>query len=190
MVDYQIRTPRLLLIPMSPEWMEAMREGGEKFKAVTGYFLPEPYTEFPEAMDQIILHLKSLQTSPPWLSYAVVRPSDATYIGQAGFKGKPDEAGVVEIGYEIAKGVRLQGYANEVIRHLIHRAFEHPEIMAILAHTLPLKNESNHLLIKNKFVFQTEIVEPEDGPVWQWILKKNAYRFARLQEERLSQPTD
>ncbi len=181
MIDYQIRTPRLLLIPMTPEWMETMKEGGEKFKFITGYSLPEPFTEFPEALDHIIIHLKTLQSSPPWISYAIVRPSDAVYIGQAGFKGNPDESGMVEIGYEIAKGFRLQGYAHEVIRHLIGEAFEHPEIKTILAHTLPLKNESNHLLIKNNFVFQREVVDPEDGPVWQWILKRNAYQFAGIQ---------
>ena len=190
MVDYQICTPRLLLIPMTPGWMEAMREGGEKFKLITGYILPEPYTEFPEAMDQIILQLKTLQSSPPWLSYAIVRPSDAAYIGLAGFKRKPDESGMVEIGYEIAKGFQLQGYAHEVIRQLIREAFEHPEIKAILAHTLPLKNESNYLLIKNKFVFQQEVVDFEDGPVWQWILKRNAYQLAELHGEKIYQHTD
>lgn len=182
MADYQLYTERLRLIPLSPEWLEAMKTGPEKFKLLTGYSLPDPFTEFPESMDQIILHLKENPGPPPWLSYALIRPNDGVYIGQGGYKGPPTADGTVEIGYEIAKGYRSNGYANEVIRFLVREAFRHPEVRTIRAHTLPRRNESNHLLIKNKFVFQSLVVDPDDGPVWQWELKKDAYRFAVLQE--------
>jgi RimJ/RimL family protein N-acetyltransferase len=183
MSDYQLNTPRLALLPLSLEWLEAMKMGREKFKSITGYKLPEPFTEFPESLDHSIQQLQSIQFTPPWISYAIVRPVDPVYIGQCGFKGYPDKGGCVEIGYEVAKEFRLQGYAHEVIRCLIREAFRHPEINTILAHTLPLKNESNHLLIKNHFVFQKEIEDPDDGLVWQWILKRAAYRFVGLQGE-------
>ncbi|MDZ4708147.1 MAG: GNAT family N-acetyltransferase [Saprospiraceae bacterium] len=181
MIDYQIHTDRLVLLPLTAEWMEAMSAGTEKFQLFTGYHLPTPFTEFPEAIDSIILHLKTTQALPPWISYAIVNPLDSSYIGQAGFKGGPDQSGTVEIGYEIAEGFRLKGYADEVIRNLTRKAFEHKEIKIIMAHTLPVKNGSNHLLIKNKFVFQSAFMDPDDGMVWQWVLKRNAYLFAQMQ---------
>ena len=185
MIDYQIHTDRLLLLPLTAEWMESMRAGAEKFNLSTGFHLPTPFTEFPEAIDSIILHIKTNLAQPPWISYAIVNPLDSSYIGQAGFKGGPDPSGVVEIGYEIAEDFRLKGYADEVIRNLIRKAFEYKEVKIIMAHTLPVKNGSNHLLIKNKFVFQSTIIDPDDGTVWQWVLKRSAYQFAQLQQTSL-----
>lgn len=182
MFDYQVFTKNLNLLPLTPEWLEAMRMGPEKFQSFTGYRLPDPYTEFPEALDQIILHLKTNPSQPPWISYAIIHTKTSTYIGQAGYKGQPNQDGIVEIGYEIARAFRSRGFAHEVIRHLIREAFNRKEVKAILAHTLPQKNPSNHLLIKNKFVFQSRIVDPDDGPVWQWILKRTAYTFSNIQD--------
>lgn len=180
MIDYQINTDRLKLIPLTAEWIEEMKSGPAPFKALTGYGLPSPYTEFPEAVDQIIMHLESSQSLAPWISYGVIKKDESMYIGQGGFKGEPNEEGVVEIGYEIAKDYRGRGFAHEIIQYLVGVAFNHPEVKTIMAHTLAAKNESNHLLIKNKFVYDKTIIDPDDGAVWQWILKRSAYQLGTM----------
>ena len=57
-------------------------------------------------------------------------------VGTVGFKGKPRD-GSCEIGYSVLLGFEGFGYATEAARRLIEWAFEHPEIEAVAAETLP-----------------------------------------------------
>lgn len=176
-MSYQ--TNRLTIVPMTIPFLESMLKGPDFFKASTSYTLPEPYTEFP---DSIAYTIKSLQNAPsrsPWHSYALILISSSTYIGQAGFKSEPDDLGQVELGYEITLGYRLQGFAQEVIHFMLDIAFQSPGITAVTAHTLAEHNESNHLLIKNGFLYKGSLLD-DDIKVWYWVLPKKAYQFKGL----------
>ena len=38
----------------------------------------------------------------------------------------------------------------------------------VIAHTLPERNASCAVLNRNGFTLESEIIDPEDGPVWRW----------------------
>jgi RimJ/RimL family protein N-acetyltransferase len=160
--------------------LEAMKEGQESFFELTSIHLPQKFTEFPDSMDYTIAAAKKETPQMPWTSYAIIINSEQTYAGQCGFKSSPDQYGQVELGYEIAEKYRLKGLAHEAILALIEVAFEHSEINTIIAHTLAEKNISNHLLIKNGFVFNRSIEDEEDGKIWRWSLSRKVYQLRKL----------
>jgi len=68
--------------------------------------------------------------------------------GSAGFKGKPDEDGEIEIGYGISPHYRRQGYTFEAASALKDWAFAHPEVRQLNAECLPDNVGSARILQK------------------------------------------
>lgn len=93
-----------------------------------------------------------------------------------GFKGKPNQEGVVEIGYEIIPNYRNQGLATEVAQGLIDYAFSYPQVQLVIAHTLAEKNASTKVLEKVGMFYQETINDPEDGMIWRWSLERTKYQ--------------
>ncbi len=176
--ENQLLTTRLRLLPFTENWLEAIQAGSHAFLTYTGYRLPQPFTEFPESFQATGAALSEEKQDFPWVSFAFLWEPVRTYVGQGGFKGRPDDQGVVEIGYEISESFRSMGFAHEAIGAFVHEAFQHEEVRQVCAHTLPDLNASNHLLIKNKFVFDSTVTDEEDGPVWKWVLRKAAYQLS------------
>jgi RimJ/RimL family protein N-acetyltransferase len=69
----------------------------------------------------------------PWVTYQMVRRSDAMVLGDCGFIGPPDSRGWVHVGYGVAWPERDQGYATEALRGLIEWARGRPEVTKVLA---------------------------------------------------------
>ncbi|MEP7320588.1 MAG: GNAT family protein [Saprospiraceae bacterium] len=180
MVDFQINTSRLTLIPFTIPMLESIKKGPESFFALTSFDLPLKFTEFPDSMDYTIAHFTKIRPEIPWTSYAIIFNAENTYAGQGGFKSSPDPEGNIELGYEIAEPFRLKGLANETIEALIDIAFGKQEINRIVAHTLAEQNISNHLLIKHGFVFEMALEDAEDGKIWKWTLSRSVYHLRKL----------
>jgi ribosomal-protein-alanine N-acetyltransferase len=68
-----------------------------------------------------------------WL---LIHRADQRLFGTAGFKGKPNADGEIEIGYGIDKAYRRQGYTYEAARALCDWAFQQPDVRVILAECL------------------------------------------------------
>lgn len=87
-----------------------------------------------------------------WHTYwLVVVAADRAGAGFAGFKGAPDETGLVEIGYGIEPAHRGQGYATEATAGLVEWAFSFPACQAVTARTLPDNEPSAAVLRKLGF---------------------------------------
>ncbi len=67
-------------------------------------------------------------------------------IGSAGFKGRPDWNGMIELGYGIAPSFRRQGYASEAAHRLVEWAFTQPQVRSISAECLPDNLASRRVL--------------------------------------------
>ncbi|WP_327253329.1 GNAT family N-acetyltransferase [Streptomyces sp. NBC_01244] len=68
-----------------------------------------------------------------WTTRAAVSEPDGTVIGDAGFHGPPNEAGVVEIGYSVVSAHRRRGYARAMLTALLARAAEEPDVRTVRA---------------------------------------------------------
>ena len=132
------------------------------------------------------------QVSPLWLARLRAAPAPdiwthginvleratGTVVGGCGFKGRPDDHGMVEIAYGLAPEYRGRGYAREAARALSDYAFGLHGVQCIRAHTLPENLASARVLEACGFTCLGEVVDPEDGRVQRWELEKNS-RSAR-----------
>ncbi|WP_082017041.1 GNAT family N-acetyltransferase [Hymenobacter sp. DG25B] len=173
-----ITTPRLQLLPCRPEHFAAMLQ--PDLPALAQLLHVEPDIDWLqqdlvwEVVSQAAQFLTEHPEAAHWWLYFFIHAEYQQVVGVGGFKGPPTQ-GTVELGYSIAPHFRQQGYATEATRGMLQFAFDHPEILQVLAHTLPGINYSTQVLAKTGFTFQQVIEDPEDGLVWQWRLLKPDY---------------
>ena len=105
---------------------------------------------------------------PPWGGYLAVDPSSRMVVGTCGFKGPPGPDGAVEIAYFTFPGGEGRGTGTAMARALCGIASRHPGVRLLRAHTLPERNASARLLGRLGFVHASDVIDPEDGPVWRW----------------------
>ncbi|WP_238323304.1 GNAT family N-acetyltransferase [Planococcus antarcticus] len=104
----QIETKRLKMIPSDSHSVSLMAT--------------QNYDNGPEVAN----HVKELADDPTlygWGSWLVLRKSDDVFLGDAGFKGKPNAKREVEIGYGFLESFWRRGYGTEAVGGLIDWAF-------------------------------------------------------------------
>ncbi len=169
-----IFTQRLELVCCTMPIIEAILEGDEAISSYLSVTPAQNWTEFgAPAFEYTANLLKSQPEATKWLCYLPVVLPKRILIGSGGYKGPVDDEGVIEIGYEIAEGYRNNGMATEMVRGLINHAFNLPEIKIVQAHTLANNNPSCSVLKKCGFQFIDELIDPEDGCIWLWQLKRH-----------------
>ena len=90
-------------------------------------------------------------------------------VGTAGFKGPPDDAGSVEIGYSIIPPRRRRGFAAAAVSLLVRHAFADPRVQAVLAETLPDGVASQAVLRANDFTPAGSRFDRDDGEVLRFV---------------------
>jgi RimJ/RimL family protein N-acetyltransferase len=93
---------------------------------------------------------------------------DGSEIGSCGFKGAPDENGVVEIAYGIEESHRNQGFATESAAALKEYAMSLEQVKTVRAHTKKENVASERTLAKCGFTRVGDFEDPEDGLVNRW----------------------
>lgn len=170
-----INTPRLTLLPVDVSICEASFAGMDALSQFLNIELPaiidlkygaEP---FRYTYDRI----KDKPDEAQWWLYLFIHWTDRALAGMGGYKGPPDEQGMVEIGYQIYEPYRNQGLATEAANRLINRAFEHPNVNVVQAHTLAEENASGQVLKKCGMIFVQAIDDPDDGSIWQWQRRRS-----------------
>ena len=155
-----IETPRLRLIPATPEALRAELVNREALAAVLGIDVPESWPPELYDADAIRWTLSSLEEGrggDGWSFYYVVeRATPGTrprLCGGGGFVGVPDATGTVEVGYSIVPERRRRGYAREMVEACVAWAFSHPEVRRVIAHTLPHLMPSIRVLESTGFTY-------------------------------------
>lgn len=163
----EIVTDRLVLVPATVALARADLEDRDRFRVLLEAEVPGdwPPPLNDEASQRWTLeYLERHRDGVGWsLWYFLLRAADGhrRALGQGGFKGMPDLGGVVEIGYSVMEDDQRRGYAPEAVRALLAWAFSHPEVSAVIAHTLPELVPSIRVLEKCGFAFDGE--STEDG---------------------------
>jgi RimJ/RimL family protein N-acetyltransferase len=152
-------TERLELVLKTPEELRLMIEGMS-----------------PDDRRQVsadwLARVEAAKSADPWVhGFSVLQRSTRTPVGHGAFKAPP-ENGIVEIAYAIDPDHRGRGYATEVARALVTYAFGFPEVSVVRAHTLPEENASTRVLEKCGLSRVGEVVDPEDGLVWRFQIKR------------------
>ncbi len=166
-----IETENLKLIPCELAHFEAILNNPKQLEQMLDVSLVDEWISFPEAMPYGYEYLKTNPDALGWWTYFFVHRKDKTLIGFGGYKGKADDAGVVEIGYGIAPAYRNRGLATEAAQGLVDYAFAQPHVKAVDAHTLAEVNSSTKVLEKIGLKNIESLTDPNDGEVWHWRLE-------------------
>lgn len=176
-----ITTERLDLIRCSRRLIEAMIEGDEKLSAELNAAIAKNWLQFPEALPYSLKMIESGPLMEIWGMHAFLYRPDKVLIGNGGFKGPPDEAGMVEIGYAISDEYRLKGLATEAAEGMVSFAFSQEGVEMVDAHTLAEENASTAVLKKCGMIKIGDKFDEEDGYIWQWRITRKEFE-AKWQE--------
>ena len=156
-------TDRLLIQPVSPELNQAAIK--------QGYF-NGPHIE---------LYLNELEKDPSqlnWGPWFVMLKESAHIIGDIGFKGRPDEERMAEIGYGFLEEYRNHGYATESVQALISWAFETDEADILVAETANDNIASINVVQK----LGMQRIREANGMIY-WQLLKDGIQKGRINEK-------
>lgn len=84
-------------------------------------------------------------------------------VGRAGYHGRPDPEGMVEVGYAVDPAYRRQRYARAALVVLLDRALHQPEVRTVRATISPDNTASRALVLQYGFVEVGEQWDDEDG---------------------------
>jgi [ribosomal protein S5]-alanine N-acetyltransferase len=171
-----IKTNNLQLFPFERIHVEALLRNKSELAAILHVSVPDSWPNFPEAFSLPASESRESEQPPTdWHGYFFIHPKDRVLVGNGGFKGKPDDSGTIEIGYEIASEHWNRGFATEAAQAMIDYAFAHKEVRAVIAHTLAEINASNSVLQKVGMKFIAEVDDPEEGKIWRWQISRDEY---------------
>ena len=170
-------TPRLTLLAYTPEQLLALIEQPERFEEIAALTPADGLRGFYVSGEVSPAWLETLRAARgqgpnPWQhGFWIIEKATGQIVGSAGFKGAPDDDGMVEIAYGVVPSRAGRGYATEAALALIHFATSDPRVRLLRAHTRAEANASTRVLRKCGFVHIGDVVDPEDGPVWRWELR-------------------
>ena len=157
-------TDRLRLVAGTKALAAAEIGDRAKFAELLGVLVPETWP--PDNLRDALGYLHGLYREHPewegWLAWYAVRIDNDCPIlcGSIGFKGPPDERGIVEIGYSVLPEFQGQGLATEMVSAIVQWAKNQPLVRRIEAETNINNKASIRVLEKNNFIYVGVGVEP------------------------------
>jgi [ribosomal protein S5]-alanine N-acetyltransferase len=174
----ELRTPRLRLVRATPAHLRAELESREAFRAALGVEVAPSWPPELYDADAIRWTLAWLEANPDdtrWGFYYIVEADRPTVIGAGGYKGAPDDAGTIEIGYGIVPERRRRGYAREAVDGWLAHAFEDRRVRRVIAHTLAHLDPSIAVLRSAGFRFVGQGNDPSEPSAVQYEITRELY---------------
>ncbi len=167
-----IHTPRLDLVPFTPEFLRASLAGDRsEAERLLGSALPSLW---PDSAGTLRLRLRQLEADPalqPWLLRGMVLRATNRVIGRIGFHDRPGaeslrelSPGGVELGYTVDPEYRRQGFATEAAGALMQWARSEHGITRFVVSISQENAPSLGLAAKFGFRKIGSHVDEEDGP--------------------------
>lgn len=166
-----IETPRLKIIPCDDTIFDALKMGNNILSVVLGANVPKKWTEVRDTFPYAAQRWKEHPPVHNWWLYLIILKTENMLIGSCGFKGEPNAAGEVEIGYEIRQEQRGIGLGKELAEALVNFAFADAQVNTIKATTMPVDNPSAALLTNLGFK-RVGASETEEA-LWRWELHRS-----------------
>lgn len=178
----RIHTPRLVLVPATGETLRAELDGNAAFARTLGAEVSDEWP--PELYDDSATRwsLAALERDPgfaDWGMYYVAQPVEGEkrvrVIGTGGFKGPPDAAGFVEVGYSILPSHRRRGYAREAVDGWLAWAFADARVTRVIAHTLTKLVPSIGVLRSAGLAFTGRGNDPDEPDAIRYEIGRDSY---------------
>jgi [ribosomal protein S5]-alanine N-acetyltransferase len=131
-----LATARLLLIPVGPEFVQAVIDRDHAHAGqLCQVTVPPTWPGNRGAVDGLSFHLEAMLADPrevPWRIRLIVLKEDRIAIGSINLKGPPQD-GRVEIGWGLVPSMRRMGFAREAAAAVIDWLKAQPEVSRIIA---------------------------------------------------------
>ncbi|HYT30451.1 MAG TPA: GNAT family N-acetyltransferase [Actinomycetota bacterium] len=121
----RVATERLDLVACASDVIRASLEDPSRAGALLEASVPSDWPS-EDLHDALPIFLRQAQEDPDgivWGAWVMILRDERIVVGDIGFKGPPDAAGRVEIGYGVVSAFRRQGFAVEAARALVEWAF-------------------------------------------------------------------
>ncbi|QGQ44978.1 GNAT family N-acetyltransferase [Metabacillus sediminilitoris] len=130
----EIMTERLKIITFTVEMMEALLKGHDELRKLIPYCIaPEwPLEEYKQLFLYKINRFHNFPHENEWEGI-IIHKSDNCIIGDMGFKGGPNEKGIIDIGYSIVPRYRGKGYATEMGKAMVEWGLSQPGVNKAIA---------------------------------------------------------
>lgn len=158
-----LATSRLELFVLERTFLEAFVTNRAELSRLIAHSVPDEWPVAPELVPFVLRQIDSSPQSANWLPWGIVDLQTGTLIGDAGFKGAPDDCGSCEIGYSIIPTFRRRGYATEAVGAILNWVRQIPEIRTIRAEALESNPSSQRVLEKHGFLLAGTYDNPEEG---------------------------
>jgi RimJ/RimL family protein N-acetyltransferase len=143
---FTVETERLRLNALDRDALQAWLDGDTQalFELTATRFAdpPEPPPLFGEDLPMFRDRMAEAPDELGWWVWLVTRRDDGRAVGVCGLGGRPDEDGVVVIGYSVYPEMEGRGYATEAARAVVAWAMYAPRVARVRA-TVPTGNPAS-----------------------------------------------
>jgi ribosomal-protein-alanine N-acetyltransferase len=167
-----MQTARLKLISCTEPLLHILLRGDQALSQHLNIQVPTQWSEFGKSIFRYTLEKLEAGDPAEWWTWLPILRKEATLVGSCGYKGSPNDWGMVEIGYEVSRPFRNQGLATEMASALIKNALVHPDVKYVQAHTMAEENASTHVLKKCGMKMVESVEMPGEGMVWRWKIQE------------------
>jgi ribosomal-protein-alanine N-acetyltransferase len=159
---HDLRVISLELVPAAS--MEAMLEDDlSTASEVAGRQLPRFFLEEKWLWRVRLAQVRTSPQDAPWLVRSAVDYPGGEVVGHAGFHGRPDADGMVEVGYTVVPEHRGHGHAHEVLAALVEEARTSGDVRVVRATISPDNTASLAVARGAGFAHVGEQWDGEDG---------------------------
>lgn len=164
-----VETENLLIKPLTRNFMTAILENKKTDLEDEGYEITSEWLELEtyNYLDIIRSFLPENYKPDGFYTWAVIEKASKKMIGDIGFKGAPNQIGIIDVGYSIVPQFRGKGYATEALKAIVAWAFTLENVKRISADCAET-NAPSICVLKNAG-FRDMFTE--DGQIF-WELKK------------------
>jgi ribosomal-protein-alanine N-acetyltransferase len=130
----QLQTQHLTLLPLTLEFIDVL-ERRDDAEELIGAAIPDDWPD-EELVGLTRLYADWLREDPSAIGYGpwvIIARAESIVVGSAGFVGKPDADGTIELSFGTHTDYRNRGYASEAARALVDWGLAQPGVERVIA---------------------------------------------------------
>lgn len=134
--NVSLETKRLRLVPMTYNFILKVMENDLSAYDLLGAIKPDTWPESAEIKGILHILRDNLKDKPQpdgFDAWLFINKENDTIIGDGGFKGSPDENGIIDMGYAIMECQRRKGFALEAVTALLEWGLSQNCVTAVTA---------------------------------------------------------
>ncbi|WP_053220301.1 GNAT family N-acetyltransferase [Virgibacillus senegalensis] len=160
----EFSTERLEMHTLTADMMEAVLKGGPELERNIPFHTGSewPLEVYKKLFPYKIERFRTYPSENDWEGL-IVDKADKRIVGDMGFKGGPNEEGVIDLGYSIIPSCRGKGYATEMGKAMVEWGLKQPGVKKVMASCDP--DNAASIRVLEKIGFQ-QTIQTDDSIYW------------------------